>query len=104
MYSCLKNIQILVALLKKYNVKNIVISPGTRHTPFVYSVEHDDFFKTYSIVDERSAGFFAIGLIEVKIFCHYVYTSSFTRLFTFLRFAAKLRFQTRCERSRRSAP
>lgn len=64
MYSSLKNIQILVSLLKKYNVKNIVISAGTRHTPFVYSVEHDDFFKTYSIVDERSAGFFAIGLIE----------------------------------------
>lgn len=64
MYSCLKNIQILVALLKKYSVKNIVISAGTRHTPFVYSVEHDGFFKTYSVVDERSAGFFAIGLIE----------------------------------------
>lgn len=64
MYSSLKNIQILVSLLKKYNVKNIVISAGTRHTPFVYSVEHDSFFKTYSIVDERSAGFFAIGLIE----------------------------------------
>lgn len=64
MYSCLKNIQILVALLKKYNVRNIVISAGTRHTPFVYSVEHDNFFKTYSVVDERSAGFFAIGLIE----------------------------------------
>lgn len=64
MYSSLKNIQILVSLLKKYNVKNIVISAGTRHTPFVYSVEHDSFFKTYSVVDERSAGFFAIGLIE----------------------------------------
>ena len=64
MYSSLKNVQILVALLKKYNVKNIVISAGTRHTPFVYSVEHDSFFSTYSIVDERSAGFFAIGLIE----------------------------------------
>lgn len=64
MYSCLKNIQILVALLKKYNIRNIVISAGTRHTPFVYSVEHDDFFRTYSVVDERSAGFFAIGLIE----------------------------------------
>lgn len=64
MYSSLKNIQILVSLLKKYNVKHIVISAGTRHTPFVYSVEHDDFFKTYSVVDERSAGFFAIGLIE----------------------------------------
>ena len=64
MYSSLKNIQILVSLLKKYNIKNIVISAGTRHTPFVYSVEHDEFFNTYSIVDERSAGFFAIGLIE----------------------------------------
>lgn len=64
MYSSLKNIQILVSLMKKYNVKNIVISAGTRHTPFVYSVEHDDFFKTYSVVDERSAAFFAIGLIE----------------------------------------
>lgn len=64
MYSDLKNVQILVALLKKYGVKHIVLSAGTRHTPFVYSVEHDDFFHTYSIVDERSASFFAIGLIE----------------------------------------
>lgn len=64
MYSSLKNIQILVALLKKYGVNHIVISAGTRHTPFVYSVEHDPYFKTYSIVDERSASFFAIGLIE----------------------------------------
>mgnify|MGYP006063742999 FL=1 len=64
MYSSLKNIQILVALLKKYNIKHIVISAGTRHTPLVYSVEHDDFFTTYSIVDERSASFFALGMIE----------------------------------------
>ena len=49
-YSSLKNIQILVSLLKQYNVKNIVISAGTRHTPLVYSLEHDDFFQTYSKV------------------------------------------------------
>lgn len=64
MYSSLKNVQILVTLLKKYEVKHIVISAGTRHTPLVYSLEHDDYFTTYSIVDERSASFFAIGLIE----------------------------------------
>lgn len=64
MYSSLKNIQILVSLLKQFNVRNIVISAGTRHTPFVYSVENDSFFTTYSVVDERSASFFAIGLIE----------------------------------------
>ena len=64
MYSKLKNVQILVSLLKKYDIKHIVISAGTRHTPFVHSVENDSFFTTYSIVDERSASFFAIGLIE----------------------------------------
>ncbi len=64
MYSSLKNVQVLVALLKKYDIKHIVISAGTRHTPLVYSVEHDPFFKTYSVVDERSASFFALGMIE----------------------------------------
>lgn len=64
MYSSLKNIQILVALLKKYEVRHIVISAGTRHTPLVHSLEQDTYFQTYSIVDERSASFFAIGLIE----------------------------------------
>lgn len=64
MYSSLKNVQILVSLLKQNQISHIVISAGTRHTPFVYSVEHDSFFHTYSVVDERSASFFAIGLIE----------------------------------------
>lgn len=62
MYSSLKNIQILISLLKKYHIKHLVISPGGRSTPFVHSVEQDDFFKIYSIVDERSASFFALGL------------------------------------------
>lgn len=66
MYSCLGNVQVIVALLKKYDIKDIVLSAGTRHTPLVYSVEHDDFFNCYSIVDERSASFFALGLIQEK--------------------------------------
>ena len=64
MYSNIPGIQILISLLKQYNIKHIVISPGTRNTPLVHSVECDDFFKCYSIVDERSAGFFALGLSE----------------------------------------
>ena len=64
MYSNIPGIQILLSLLKQYNIKHIVISPGTRNTPLVHSVECDDFFKCYSIVDERSAGFFALGLSE----------------------------------------
>ncbi len=59
-----KNVQIIIALLKKKGIKNIVISAGTRHIPLVFSVEEDEFFNCYSIVDERSAGFFALGLIQ----------------------------------------
>ena len=64
MYTCLKNVQILISLLKQYGIRHIVISAGTRHTPLVHSVEQDPFFQTYSVVDERSASFFAIGMIE----------------------------------------
>ena len=64
MYTVHKNVQIIIALLKKYGIRNLVLSAGTRLIPLVFSVEDDDYFKCYSIVDERSAGFFALGLIE----------------------------------------
>ena len=64
MYNILKNVQITIALLKKYNIKHLVLSPGSRNVPFVHSVEEDSFFTCYSIVDERGAGFFAIGLAK----------------------------------------
>ncbi len=64
MYTHIKNVQILISLLKQNNIKHIVISPGTRNTALAHSVETDDFFSCYSIVDERSAGFFALGIAE----------------------------------------
>ena len=64
MYTDVKNVQILVSLLKQFNIRHLVLSPGNRNVPFVHSVENDGFFSCYSITDERSAGFFAIGLIH----------------------------------------
>ena len=64
MYSNIKNVQLLVAMLKERNVKNIVVSAGTTHDAIARSIEEDSFFKTYNIVDERSAAFFACGLIQ----------------------------------------
>lgn len=64
MYSNLKNVQLLVAMLKKKNIKNIVISPGNSHNAIVRSIEEDGFFKTFNVVDERSAAFFGCGLIQ----------------------------------------
>lgn len=67
MYSDNKTIQILIALLKEFKIRHAVLSPGSRNVPVVHSIEKDSFFKCYSIVDERSAAYFALGLsIEKK--------------------------------------
>lgn len=64
MYSKIRNVSVLVTMLKKYNIKNIVVSPGSRNIPIAVSLERDSFFNCYSIVDERSAAFFGLGLIQ----------------------------------------
>ena len=64
MYTELKSYQIIIALLKKYNIRHCVLSAGSRNVPFVHSVEEDPFFTCYSVVDERSAGYFALGLAQ----------------------------------------
>lgn len=58
----IKNIEIVVDLLKKNGIRHIVMSPGGTNIPFVKAVQDDEFFTCYSIVDERSAMYFAIGL------------------------------------------
>ena len=54
----------LVALLKKFGIKKVVVSPGSRHNKLVNSLQVDDWFELYLVVDERSAAFFALGLIQ----------------------------------------
>ena len=64
MYSEKRNVCQLLALLKEHNISHFVVSPGSRHIPIVISMEYDPFFKLYSVVDERGASFFAIGLMQ----------------------------------------
>lgn len=61
-YSTERNVQILVHLLKANNIRRIIASPGTTNVTFVGTVQHDDFFKMYSCVDERSAAYMACGM------------------------------------------
>ena len=61
-YASQKNVQILVALLKSHGVRHAVISPGSRNMALVRSLESDPFFTCHSVVDERSAVYFAIGV------------------------------------------
>src|SRR5690554_3649103 len=64
MYSDKRNVLELVALLKAHGITQIVLSPGSRNSPLIHSFATDDYFKCYSVVDERSAGFFALGVIQ----------------------------------------
>ena len=56
--------QSIVQLCKNHNIKHIVISPGSRNAPLTIGFTNHDFFECYSIVDERSAGFFALGMAQ----------------------------------------
>ena len=58
----IENISIVVALLKNHNIRYIVTSPGGTNIALVSALQNDSFFKCFSVVDERSAVYFAIGL------------------------------------------
>jgi 2-succinyl-5-enolpyruvyl-6-hydroxy-3-cyclohexene-1-carboxylate synthase len=62
MYSDNQTVQILISLLKEFKVRYAVLSPGTRNVPVVHSLEQDPDFNCYSIVDERGAAYFGLGL------------------------------------------
>lgn len=62
MYTIQENVRIVIATLKAYNIRHIVISPGGTNIPISQAVQDDHFFHCYSVADERSAMYFAIGL------------------------------------------
>ncbi len=56
--------QTVIQLCKAKGIKHIVISPGSRNAPLTIGFTNHDFFKCYSIVDERCAAFFALGIAQ----------------------------------------
>lgn len=56
--------QTIITLCKAKNIQHIVLSPGSRNAPLTIGFTNDPFFKCYSIVDERCAGFFALGIAQ----------------------------------------
>jgi len=50
--------------LAEYGVKYACISPGSRSTPLTYALSQNIKIKSYVVIDERSSGFFALGLAK----------------------------------------
>lgn len=64
MYSSVKSVRYLAALLKQYGVKYAVLSSGTCSIPVLRTLEVDNDFVCFSDIDERSAVYFAIGIAQ----------------------------------------
>ena len=62
MYSNKENVNILTALLVKYGIRHAVVCPGSRNAPIVHNFDVCPDITCYPVTDERSAGFYALGL------------------------------------------
>lgn len=53
---------IFIDQLVEYGVKYACISPGSRSTSLTYAISQNNKIKSFVIIDERTSGFFALGI------------------------------------------
>ncbi len=56
--------QSIVALCEAKKIDHVVISPGSRNAPLTIGFTQNPNIRSYSIVDERCAAFFALGMAQ----------------------------------------
>jgi 2-succinyl-5-enolpyruvyl-6-hydroxy-3-cyclohexene-1-carboxylate synthase len=54
----------LAWLLEKNDIRHLVISPGSRNAPLITIINKNTDIQCHTIVDERSAAFFALGMAQ----------------------------------------
>ena len=64
MYPKIPSAQTVILTCLELGITNVVISPGSRNIPLAVSFASNKKFSCFSIVDERSAGFFALGISQ----------------------------------------
>jgi 2-succinyl-5-enolpyruvyl-6-hydroxy-3-cyclohexene-1-carboxylate synthase len=57
--------ELFARALAKSGVRDVVISPGSRSTPLVLGLCRVPSLSLHSVIDERSAGFFALGIARL---------------------------------------
>ena len=56
--------QLVISACQQFNVEQVVISPGSRNAPLTIGFSNHPAIETISIVDERCAAFFALGIAQ----------------------------------------
>ena len=64
MYSNKENVNILTALLVAHGIHHAVVCPGSRNAPIVHNLNACPDITCYPVTDERSAGFYALGMAQ----------------------------------------
>ena len=64
MYSNKENVNILTSLLKAHGIHHAVVCPGSRNAPIVHNLNECPDIQCYPVTDERSAGFYALGMTQ----------------------------------------
>ncbi|MBQ7440047.1 MAG: 2-succinyl-5-enolpyruvyl-6-hydroxy-3-cyclohexene-1-carboxylic-acid synthase [Prevotella sp.] len=64
MYSDIENVNILTALMVAHGIRHVVVCPGSRNAPLVHNFTVCPDLNCYRVTDERSAGFYALGLCQ----------------------------------------
>ncbi|WP_275314842.1 2-succinyl-5-enolpyruvyl-6-hydroxy-3-cyclohexene-1-carboxylic-acid synthase [Tenacibaculum bernardetii] len=58
--------QLVISACNQYNIDTVVISPGSRNAPLTIGFSNHPGIETLSVVDERCAAFFAMGIAQQK--------------------------------------
>ncbi|MBQ9678746.1 MAG: 2-succinyl-5-enolpyruvyl-6-hydroxy-3-cyclohexene-1-carboxylic-acid synthase [Prevotella sp.] len=64
MYSNKENVNILTSLLVAHGIRHAVVCPGSRNAPIVHNLNECPDIQCYPVTDERSAGFYALGMAQ----------------------------------------
>ena len=62
MYTNKENVNILTALFVEHGVRHAVVCPGSRNAPITHNLVVCPDIECCNVVDERSAGFYALGM------------------------------------------
>ena len=65
MYSNKENVNILTSLLVAHGVRYAVVCPGSRNSAIVHNLNECPDITCFPVTDERSAGFYALGIAQV---------------------------------------
>ena len=93
MYSNKENVNILTSLLVAHGVRHAVVCPGSRNSPIVHNFTECPDITCHPVTDERSAGFYALGMCQALGLPVAVCVTSGTALLNLLPAVAEAKYQ-----------